>query len=148
MGSERPYPDFSSTSYGRTMRGQSSAEPCRTVPNKVRQQCTATKYGNKVRQQRKAKTYGKNARPTCDVNISETVCLIYIKISQILNIDVDRKRLKFQVNQTTRFPDIDVGSWTCVFAVSFCLTLLPYFVAVLCCRTLLPYFVWHGTAEL
>ncbi len=49
---------FSSTSYGRTLWGQSSAEPCRTVPNKVRQQCTVTTYGNKVRQQRTAKTNG------------------------------------------------------------------------------------------
>ena len=52
--SERPYPDFSSTSYGRTMWGQSSAEPCRTVPNKVRQQCMVTTYGNNVRQKRTA----------------------------------------------------------------------------------------------
>ena len=52
--SDRPYPDFSSTSYGRVMWGQSSAEPCRTVPNKVRQQSTAT-------------TYGKNERPSSDV---------------------------------------------------------------------------------
>ena len=50
-------------------------------------------------------------RPTSDVNYSETVCQIYIKISQILNIDVDRKLLKFHVNQTTCFRDIDVGSW-------------------------------------
>ena len=50
MFSEWPYPNFSSTSYGRTMWGQSSAEPCRTMPNKVRQECTATKYGDDVRQ--------------------------------------------------------------------------------------------------
>ena len=60
--SERPYPDFSSTSYGRTMWGQSSAEPCRTVPNKVRQQCTVTTYGNKVRQQCTVTTYGNKVR--------------------------------------------------------------------------------------
>ena len=52
--SERPYPDFSSTSYGRTMRGQGSAELCRTVPNKVRQQSTTTMYDNNVRKKRTA----------------------------------------------------------------------------------------------
>ena len=44
------------------------------------EQSMATMYGNKVRQQRKAKTYGKNARPTSDVNISETCRLIYLKL--------------------------------------------------------------------
>ena len=76
--------------------------------------------------------YGGRVRRTSDVNFSETVCLIYIKISQILNIDVDQKLLKFHVNQTTRFRDIDVGSWPFVFAVRRCRTLLPYIVAVLC----------------
>ena len=78
--------------------------------------------------------YGGRVRRTSDVNFSETVCLIYIKISQILNIDVDQKLLKFHVNQTTRFRDIDVGSWPFVFAIRHCLTLLPYFVR-------------HGTAQ-
>ena len=52
--SERPYPDFSSTSYGRTIWGQSSVDPCRTMPNRVRQQRTATKYGNEEQQKRTA----------------------------------------------------------------------------------------------
>ena len=42
------------------------------------------------------------------------------------------KLLKFHVNQTTRFRDIDVGSWPFVFAIRHCHTSLPYFVAVLC----------------
>ena len=63
--SERPYLDFSSTAYGRTMGGQSAAEPCRAVPNKVRQQCTATMYGNNARQQRTAKTHVDNVRQQC-----------------------------------------------------------------------------------
>ena len=91
--------------------------------------------------------YGGRVRRTSDVNFSETVCLIYIKISQILNIDVDQKLLKFHVNQTTRFRDIDVGSWPFVFAVRRCRTLLPYVVAVHCCRTLFGT-VRHGSAEL
>ena len=33
--------------------------------------------------------------PTSDVNFSETVCLIYIKISQIWHRNVDQKMLKF-----------------------------------------------------
>ena len=89
--------------------------------------------------------FGPFIRPTSDVNFSETVCLIYIKISQILIKDVDPKL--FHVNQTTRFRDIDVGSWPFVFAVRRCRTLLPYAVAVHCCRTLFGT-VRHGSAEL
>ena len=84
-------------------------------------------------------------RSTSDVNFSETVCLIYIKISQILNIDVVPKLLKFHVNQTTRSRDIDGGSWPFVF-VGFCRTLLPYIVAVLCSARYGT--VQHGSAEL
>ena len=64
-----------------------------------------------------------------------------------MNIDVDRKLIKFHLNQTTRFRDIDVGSWPSVFSVRCCHTLLPYVVAVLCCRTLFGT-VGHGSAEL
>ena len=70
-----------------------------------------------------------------------------LKISQILNIDVVWKLLKFHVNQTTCSPDIDGGSWPFVFAVRRCRTLLPYVVAVHCCHTLFDT-VRHGSAEL
>ena len=53
LTSERPYPDFSSTSYGRTMWVK--VRPNRAVPCR-------TKYGNNVRQQRTAKTHGNNVR--------------------------------------------------------------------------------------
>ena len=91
--------------------------------------------------------FGPFIRPTSDVNFSQTVCLIYIKISQIFNIGVDRKLLKFHVNQTNLFRDIDVGRLPFVFAVHRCRTLLPYVVAVHCCRTLFGT-VRHGSAEL
>ena len=48
VGSERPNAQFLSAKFGHTMWGQSSAEPCRTVQNKVRQQRTAKTYGNNL----------------------------------------------------------------------------------------------------
>ena len=50
-------------------------------------------------------------RPTSDVDFSETVCLIYLKISQIWHRDVDPRLCNFYVNPTNRFREIDVGSW-------------------------------------
>ena len=64
-----------------------------------------------------------------------------------MNIDVDQKLIKFHINQSTRFRDLDVGSWPCVFSVRCCRTLLLYIVVVLCCRTLFGT-VRHGSAEL
>ena len=50
-------------------------------------------------------------RPTSDVDFSETVCRIYIKITQSwVHISVPNL-WNFYVNQTNRFREIDVGSW-------------------------------------
>ena len=50
-------------------------------------------------------------RPTSDVDFSETVCRIYIKISQFwVHISVPNL-WNFYVNPTNRFRGIDVGSW-------------------------------------
>ena len=43
------------------------------------------------------------ARPTSDGNILETVCLIYLKLSQILTNMHGPNLWKFQVNQANRF---------------------------------------------
>ena len=64
---------------------------------------------------------------TSNANISETVCLIYIKTLQIWDIGVDRKLLKFHVNQTTHFRDIDVRSWRKTSAKKWQCFLVPCF---------------------
>ena len=55
--------------------------------------------------------YGSFFQPTPDGNISETVGLIYLKLSQILTMDVGPNLWKFQVNETNRFRDITVRGW-------------------------------------
>ena len=67
-------------------------------------------YGNNVQQQSKATTYGKNERPTSTVNISETGCLIYMKLSQFPDHIYAQNLWNFNVNQTNGFREIDVES--------------------------------------
>ena len=53
-----------------------------------------------------AALYDHYFQPTSDGNILETVCLIYLKLSQILTNMHGPNLWKFQVNQTNRFWDI------------------------------------------
>ena len=55
--------------------------------------------------------YDRFFQPTSDGNISETVGLINLKLSQIRAHIHGQNLWKFQVNQTNRFRDIAIGSW-------------------------------------
>ena len=98
------------------MRGQSSAEPCRTVPNKVWQQCTATKYGNNVRQKRTAKMHVQLRRQYLG-NVSSDL----LETLTVFGPHLCSKSVKFLCKSDKPFP----RNWCRKLAVHFCRT-YPY----------------------